>query len=236
MAPLHHHFELGGWDEEKITLRFWIVGILAGPARRHAVPGLDQCARLTVTDDDDRPPIDLDALTLDDVRGGALDGRPVTVLGPRPQRDRPRALPRTTPGARVTVYDGRPADELERRDRAARRSATSTLRLGPDVDPASTWADAALVATSPSITPDYPTTEPRLRAQLQALVAARAARRPRRARARQPRRTCSSGCARRRRSASPGPRARRRRPRWRTRSSPRTRSTRPSWAATSASR
>ena len=23
-------FELGGWDEEKITLRFWIVGILAG--------------------------------------------------------------------------------------------------------------------------------------------------------------------------------------------------------------
>ena len=30
MAPLHHHFELGGWDEEKITLRFWIVSILAG--------------------------------------------------------------------------------------------------------------------------------------------------------------------------------------------------------------
>ena len=30
MAPLHHHFELGGWDEEKITLRFWIVGIIAG--------------------------------------------------------------------------------------------------------------------------------------------------------------------------------------------------------------
>jgi phospho-N-acetylmuramoyl-pentapeptide-transferase len=30
MAPLHHHFELGGWDEEKVTLRFWIVGVLAG--------------------------------------------------------------------------------------------------------------------------------------------------------------------------------------------------------------
>ena len=29
MAPLHHHFELAGWDEEKITLRFWIVGVLA---------------------------------------------------------------------------------------------------------------------------------------------------------------------------------------------------------------
>jgi phospho-N-acetylmuramoyl-pentapeptide-transferase len=30
MSPVHHHFELSGWDEEKITLRFWIVGILSG--------------------------------------------------------------------------------------------------------------------------------------------------------------------------------------------------------------
>jgi phospho-N-acetylmuramoyl-pentapeptide-transferase len=30
MSPLHHHFELGGWDEEKITLRFWIIAVLAG--------------------------------------------------------------------------------------------------------------------------------------------------------------------------------------------------------------
>ena len=30
MSPLHHHYELVGWDEEKITLRFWIVGIIAG--------------------------------------------------------------------------------------------------------------------------------------------------------------------------------------------------------------
>jgi phospho-N-acetylmuramoyl-pentapeptide-transferase len=29
MSPIHHHFELGGWDEEKITIRFWIVAILA---------------------------------------------------------------------------------------------------------------------------------------------------------------------------------------------------------------
>jgi phospho-N-acetylmuramoyl-pentapeptide-transferase len=29
-TPIHHHFELGGWDEEKITLRFWIVAILSG--------------------------------------------------------------------------------------------------------------------------------------------------------------------------------------------------------------
>ena len=30
MAPLQHHFELIGWAEEKITIRFWIVGALAG--------------------------------------------------------------------------------------------------------------------------------------------------------------------------------------------------------------
>ena len=30
MAPLHHHYELGGWPETKITLRFWIVAALAG--------------------------------------------------------------------------------------------------------------------------------------------------------------------------------------------------------------
>ncbi|AFM10756.1 phospho-N-acetylmuramoyl-pentapeptide-transferase [Turneriella parva] len=28
MAPLHHHFELGGWHENKVVIRFWIVGIL----------------------------------------------------------------------------------------------------------------------------------------------------------------------------------------------------------------
>ena len=30
MSPLHYHYELIGWDEEKITLRFWIIGIIAG--------------------------------------------------------------------------------------------------------------------------------------------------------------------------------------------------------------
>lgn len=29
MSPIHHHFELAGWDEEKITMRFWIIGVLA---------------------------------------------------------------------------------------------------------------------------------------------------------------------------------------------------------------
>ena len=28
MAPLHHHFELAGWHENKVVVRFWIVGVL----------------------------------------------------------------------------------------------------------------------------------------------------------------------------------------------------------------
>jgi len=28
MAPLHHHFELAGWAEPKMIVRFWIVGII----------------------------------------------------------------------------------------------------------------------------------------------------------------------------------------------------------------
>ena len=27
-APLHHHFELKGWPESQVVVRFWIVGIL----------------------------------------------------------------------------------------------------------------------------------------------------------------------------------------------------------------
>ncbi len=28
MAPLHHHFEMIGWPESKVTIRFWIVAII----------------------------------------------------------------------------------------------------------------------------------------------------------------------------------------------------------------
>jgi phospho-N-acetylmuramoyl-pentapeptide-transferase len=28
MAPLHHHFELKGWPEAKVTVRFWIIAIV----------------------------------------------------------------------------------------------------------------------------------------------------------------------------------------------------------------
>lgn len=28
MAPLHHHFELGGWSETQVVQRFWLIGLL----------------------------------------------------------------------------------------------------------------------------------------------------------------------------------------------------------------
>jgi phospho-N-acetylmuramoyl-pentapeptide-transferase len=28
MAPLHHHFELSGWPESRVVIRFWILGIV----------------------------------------------------------------------------------------------------------------------------------------------------------------------------------------------------------------
>lgn len=28
MAPIHHHFELLGWPETKVTMRFWLIGVI----------------------------------------------------------------------------------------------------------------------------------------------------------------------------------------------------------------
>jgi phospho-N-acetylmuramoyl-pentapeptide-transferase len=32
MSPLHHHFELKGWDETTVTVRFWIMSLIASLA------------------------------------------------------------------------------------------------------------------------------------------------------------------------------------------------------------
>lgn len=119
-----------------------------------------------------RPALDPDALSMDAIRTGLLDGAAVTVLGfARSGIALARFL--ADAGARVTVYDGRPAEDLADAI-AALEGRAVTLALGPGVDPATTWADAVLVTTSPSINPDYPTTEPLLRVALRALVEARA--------------------------------------------------------------
>src|ERR1035437_1744026 len=112
--------------------------------------------------------VDLDRLSAAGVRDGALDGRSVTVLGLARSGI---ALTRffADAGARVTVYDGRPASELAAAIDSLGGRAVG-LRLGPEIDPATTWAEADLVATSPSINPDFPTAEPRLRAALRVVV------------------------------------------------------------------
>ena len=118
-----------------------------------------------------RRPINPDGLSMDGIRDGALRGRAVTVLGfARSGIALARFLVDT--GADVTVYDGRPAQELTEAIDALEGRPVRLL-LGPDVDPIEAWRDAELVTSSPSINPDFPTTEPRLRAALGELVARR---------------------------------------------------------------
>ena len=117
--------------------------------------------------------IEIDELSMDGIRAGALLGRPVTVLGcARTGIASARFL--ADVGAIVTIYDGRTRAELAAYI-AGLEGRPVIFALGPDVDAASTWVNAALVVTSPSITPDFPTTGPILRAALADLVAARAA-------------------------------------------------------------
>ncbi len=30
IAPIHHHFEASGWEETKVTMRFWVIGQVTG--------------------------------------------------------------------------------------------------------------------------------------------------------------------------------------------------------------
>jgi phospho-N-acetylmuramoyl-pentapeptide-transferase len=30
IAPLHHHFEALGWPGHKVTMRYWVIGIIVG--------------------------------------------------------------------------------------------------------------------------------------------------------------------------------------------------------------
>ena len=149
IAPLHHHFELMGWAEEKITLRFWIVAALAGllgvsifqHRRERALAGPMMTAP--------RTPIQ----TVDDLRG-----RRTAVLGlARSGVAACRFL--ADAGAVVVAYDRRPASELvaEVASLGAR-----PVRLALGVDEASAvalLAHADLLVTSPSISPSFPTTD-----------------------------------------------------------------------------
>jgi phospho-N-acetylmuramoyl-pentapeptide-transferase len=30
MAPLHHHFEMLGWSQTQVAMRFWMLAMMAG--------------------------------------------------------------------------------------------------------------------------------------------------------------------------------------------------------------
>jgi len=40
MTPLHHHFELAGWSEPKVVMRFWIVAMVSGAIGVISLPPL----------------------------------------------------------------------------------------------------------------------------------------------------------------------------------------------------
>ncbi|MGE5586839.1 MAG: phospho-N-acetylmuramoyl-pentapeptide-transferase [Clostridia bacterium] len=40
MSPLHHHFELSGWQEPKVVTRFWIFGLVFAVLGMLCLPGL----------------------------------------------------------------------------------------------------------------------------------------------------------------------------------------------------
>jgi UDP-N-acetylmuramoylalanine--D-glutamate ligase len=106
-----------------------------------------------------RSAIDLDDLTVEGLRG-----RRVAVLGfARSGVALARFL--VDAGARVTVYDLRSREELAAQIEAL-EGRPAELLLGPGVDPAQVLSGKDLIATSPSVSSRYPTTEPRLRSAL----------------------------------------------------------------------
>jgi UDP-N-acetylmuramoylalanine--D-glutamate ligase len=107
----------------------------------------------------------LEGLTLDGLRG-----RRVAVLGfARSGVALARFL--IDAGARVAVYDVRPREELEAQIDAL-EGRPAELLLGPGIDPAAALAGQDLIATSPSVSARYSTTEPRLRSALADVEAA----------------------------------------------------------------
>ncbi len=111
----------------------------------------------------------VEAIELATLEPSSFAGRPVAVLGfARSGIALARYL--HDQGARVTVYDNRSREELaDAIDALGDRDVS--LRVGPDIDPATVLRGQAFIATSPSVNSRYPTTEPRLRAALAAVEA-----------------------------------------------------------------
>ena len=207
MTPLHHHFELAGWDEEKITIRFWIIGILAALLGVTLfLASLDGCGDATMTTGATDRPRRADA-------GRRPRRRPARPAGdgarPRPERHRAGPLPRRRGAASRSTTAARPTSWPTRspRSRAApvdagARARTSTRR---PPGPAPPWSRRRRRSTRTTRRPSRGCGRRCRRWSPREPAATRRARRS------SPRPTCSCASARRRRSASPARRARRRR-------------------------
>ena len=125
-----------GWDEEKITLRFWIVG--ASPASSGWPSSWPRCDGCVMSGR--RPHRPRRARRSTASAPARSRGRPVAVLGlARSGIALARFL--ADPGARVTVYDGRPATALAERDRGARGPAGRPAPAGRTSTRPRRWAD-----------------------------------------------------------------------------------------------
>jgi len=152
-------------------MRFWIVGALAGMLGGDSLRRLDTIG--TEVARHGGCIVELDRLTAAGVRDGALDGRSVTVLGLARSGV---ALARffADAGAHVTVLRW-PAGRRPRRLDSS-RSGAARSRCGSGAGGAGVGMDGGPPDRDlPSINPDFPTTEPRLRAALRAVVAAHVA-------------------------------------------------------------
>jgi hypothetical protein len=129
MAPIHHHFELGGWPETTVIIRFWII---AGLCTALAL-GLFYA--------------DFMHRHLDDGAARRVDPVPGSVLlvgfGVTNQAVAPRWSPAATT---VVVTDDRPG---RRRPRRSAASSASPPRRGPRRGRA-----RALVAAPAAVVPE----------------------------------------------------------------------------------
>ena len=137
MAPLHHHFELAGWAETKIVIRFWILALLMALAR-----GDDPQAE---RDDGRARRASLDAPRGAEFRA-ALAGRRVTVVGLARSGVAACRLLRAC-GARVTATDAKPAALLRRGGPGARGARACGSIAGGH--PPEAFADGRAVRDEP---------------------------------------------------------------------------------------
>ena len=159
MAPIHHHFELGGWPETTVIVRFWLLaGACAGHRARALLRRLHQHRRARLTD---HLVLGLGVTGQAVLRALVAHGEGAVVVddaptdgGPRPRR-RARACrssrrPTPTTALCVGSWTSRRRRAEPRRARpppgVRRRAPTRGVPVLSEFDLATRWDDRPLVA------------------------------------------------------------------------------------------